>query len=843
MAETRLNLKTIKNVLKKPEVFRNSDYQGKACFSRAYKTYGFFDDWDIALNLLDNIAENEKNFNELILSPAKVKPYLDIEWMQSSFPELDPDVVKNNIKTLLKDIFNEHFDYSLDSKNIYFASCHRPKQGDIKYSFHVVVSTEPKIVFENANACSVLPILLRQKCTELFNPSIVDTAVYKKTQNIRLVGHCKEGETFPFIKEQFNDSRSYLITDIGRSYISLKSVEQEDELHKDYKENSEISDNILEEMREYALDLHPSCDLGQESGNGFVQFNYSDRSEPCFCHPETDVFHDKIGFFMYSKNGAIYAGCHSGNCVTDSNKKIIKILGSVETKELPLSYEGVSVDNDIKLDYFEVKKRINSAALGASEMFNLMYNRPQRIKLYCVNDVVRSAYIWDGRIWVKDTPSNVGLILVKTVLKVISEFINQCKIIETDTASMDKILKEASNMRKQLESGKLTAPSLHFSKPVLRDDAFFKIKDTHPHFLACQNGMVDLVSGEIRDYVLEDNVTKTLEVDYNENADSSLFDNFIKEITSSEKGEQPELYNYLKWCLGYALQGRPTKKLFIILYGPHGYNGKSLLLNTISSILGDYSTTMNSSVVLEGGQRSAGGASPDLCQLENKRLGILSDTSEGAVINDGQIKQLTGITDLINTRELYENQREFRPIFVPIICTNNPIKINLSDSAMYNRLILFPFVLSFVSNPSKSYERLGDDDLAYKFDSDKEGVLKWLIEASLYYNRNLDMNPPECLTIAKDLYNEAVNPRIAFINSTFDKDTKDYTGPEHIIKRKDLLDLYKIYANNNKCTYKESKDAKEFDKILNKRVVKNKADVYVGIKLKQEFIESAFAED
>jgi putative DNA primase/helicase len=842
MAEARLNLKTIKGVLKKPEVFRSSAYQGKACFSRGYKTYGFFDDWDIALNLLSGIADNEKIFNELILSPSKVKPYLDIEWMESSFPDLDPDTIRTQIKTLLVKIFEESFEYSLDMKNIYFASCHRPKSGDIKYSFHVVISTNPCVVFENANAASILPNLLRQACVDLFDPDIIDTAVYKKTQNIRLVGHSKEGETYPFIKDQFNSERDYIITDIGKTYIILKSSEQGDDLYTDHSGNTETTDIILQEMRNKAMELHPTSDEGKETGNGFVQFNYHDRSEECFCHDEP-VFHEQIGFFMYSKNGAIYAGCHSGHCVNESNKKIIKILGSIVTQEVSLTYEKVSVDNDIKLDYFEVKKRINCAALGASEMFNMMYNCPQRIKLYCVNDVVRSGFVWDGRIWVKDTPSNVGLILVKTVLKVIAVFTEQCKIIETDEDSMKKILKDAVAMRKSLESGKLTTPALHFSKPILRDDNFFKIKDIHPHFLACNNGMVDLISGEVRPFVLEDNVTRTLEMDYNEDADSSLFDNFVKQITSNESGEQPDLYNYLKWCLGYALQGRPTKKLFIILYGPHGYNGKSLLLNTISSVLGDYSTTMNNSVVLEGGQRSAGGASPDLCQLENKRYGILSDAGEGAVINDGQIKQLTGITDLINTRELYENQREFRPVFVPIICTNNPIKINLSDTAMYNRLILFPFVLSFINNPVHSYERLGDDDLAYKFDNDKEGVLKWLIDASLYYNQNTDMSPPEILTIAKDLYNESVNPRIAFINSSFEKDPIDYSGPENVVKRKDLLQLYKVYASNNKCVYKESKDSKEFDKILHKRSVKGKQDVYIGIKLRQDLIDSAFDED
>jgi len=188
--------------------------------------------------------------------------------------------------------------------------------------------------------------------------------------------------------------------------------------------------------------------------------------------------------------------------------------------------------------------------------------------------------------------------------------------------------------------------------------------------------------------------------------------------------------------------------MFIVLFGPHGFNGKSLLMNTISDILEYYAASMDKSVVLESPKKTAGSHSTEICQLENCRLGILSDTNEDASIDDGQMKQLTGITDKLSVREIFGKQKEFVPVFVPFISTNHPIKINLTDKAMYERLVLIPFVLSFVDCPTKDYERKNDSTLADKFKRNKEGILKWLIEASIYYNDNQNKPIPKCVNDA-----------------------------------------------------------------------------------------------
>lgn len=259
-------------------------------------------------------------------------------------------------------------------------------------------------------------------------------------------------------------------------------------------------------------------------------------------------------------------------------------------------------------------------------------------------------------------------------------------------------------------------------------------------------------------------------------------------------------------------------------------------MNTIKEVLENYAVAMDSSVVLDNGTKKTGGShSTELMQLENGRLGLLSDTKEDANIDDGKVKQLTGITDKISAREIFGKQKEFTPTFVPFISTNHPIQVNLSDKAMYERLILFPFVLSFVDHPKEKYERPNNPSLAEIFKTEKEGILKWIIDCGVFYNKNQNMDQPKDILEAKDKYNKQVNIYVDFIDTTFtitDNETD-------LVSRRDLLDAYKVYMQQNgmlsKCKPKAAE--REFNKTLQTKQYKG-STFYFGIKFKEEYQEN-----
>lgn len=812
------NLRIVKKLLLTPDKFRETDYEGKACFSYGYQKYGAFDSWSTAIKILNNLPVTENICNELIIAPQSVKPYLDIEWVKDELPDLDPFKVKEDLKTLLIKIFQEDFQYTVNASNIIFASCHRPKNDRFKYSYHVIVSTHPNIVFKTANEASYLAFKLREICGDYFDPSIVDTSVYKKTQNIRMIGHCKVDEQVPFEEERGINILEYLITNLEVNHIILKSSEQHDSLYKTVKNVKKavesITEETLAEIRTKVKAIHPSCDEGVEDSGGFIQFNYYDRSEPCFCNENGETLHDKIGFFVYVYDNLICAGCHSGNCVDSKNKKIIKVLGNVTTSK-DLTFEKVHYDNTFEIEHSFVEDCINNGAIGISNLFQRMYLSPKRIK-WINDDKNGKSYFWDGKLWEEDSYSFIERLLVTTVVRVLRKYKTLSSNSDLDSSDTEENIALAQKIIAKLNDGMMLQSIVRFVKPLIRDIEFDKIKNIHPNFLSCKNGMVDLVSGELRLAVPEDNITQSLDTEYNPNADSSDFDNFVKQITSNENGANPELYDYLKFCLGYALQGNPKKKLFLLLYGPYGFNGKSLLLNTISDVLDFYSVNMDSSVVLESGKKSGGSHSTELCQLENKRMGILSDTHEDAKIDDGQMKMLTGITDKLSVREIFGKQKEFKPVFVPFISSNHPIQINLSDKAMYERLVLLPFDLSFVDSPKACYERQNDSSLAEKFRKNKEGVLKWIVDASIYYHQDENKEIPECVRQAKQKYNKEVNVFMNFIEKNFAKDE----SAEPILKSK-MIEYFRFFAIGDGIRFALSRVEKELDKCVEFEIVGN----------------------
>jgi len=798
------NLRYIKNILEEPSKFLDkNNYKGKPCISYAYKKYGFLENWQLALSKLNDVPENEKHFNELVIRDnSEVKPYFDIEYYIEQF-DYSPEEVLIYIKNSLIEIFKKTWDVVLLQRDILVAQCHRLTPNGHKKSFHVIISTtSPMCVFKSNNEANWLANKLREFISDKFDPSIVDAGVYKKVQNFRLVGHMKEGEDEPLKKmnEERNDL-DYLITNIDNNNKKILSTEeQSDSLWKNLMKlkgfhKKTYTDYNIETITSFVKNAHPSCYFEKIDNHGFLQFNYSDRTEKCF----TGEYHEKIGFFAFIKDSQILIGCHSGKCVESINERDVKktkIIGRIVEKECVKEINPVNKDEEFEMDYPFVTKCVFDKSLGMARLFKRLYTEPVRLKY----TTEQKLYYWDGELWTEDESMFLNSLLAEVLVKMLRKYVNSlfeevqdiC-VIDPDYEGEDNDLKKIAEVtrfiiNRLLEGANLKA-ILNFVIPDITDKRFLKDKDIHPYFIACKNGLVDLRTNKIRNFLPEDNITRRLEVSYNPEADCSDFEKFVRDITNNSE----DMYNYLRWAIGYALQGKPNRKIYFILWGERGYNGKSLLLNTISEILSDYCKSMDSSVVLISPKKTAGSHSTELMQLENVRLGILSDLNKDAVINDGQIKQITGATDKISAREIHGKQREFTPTFVPFISTNHRPIINSSDEGLFDRTMIIPFEISFVENPQTKWEKKSDPDLYDKFKKNKEGILKWLIDCAIFYNNNLEHPVPEKITITKNEYKRDMNIHKRFIEEMFVLTDNE----EDVISDKEVFGDFKIYCEVN----------------------------------------------
>jgi phage/plasmid primase-like uncharacterized protein len=108
--------------------------------------------------------------------------------------------------------------------------------------------------------------------------------------------------------------------------------------------------------------------------------------------------------------------------------------------------------------------------------------------------------------------------------------------------------------------------------------------DRDPWLLNTPDGTVDLRTGRMRPHRREDHLTKVTAISPAD-IGCPLFMEFMKKITNSDA----ELIAFLQRSLGYAMTGITREHALFFWYG-RGGNGKSVLLNTIAGILGEYHT-------------------------------------------------------------------------------------------------------------------------------------------------------------------------------------------------------------------------------------------------------------
>jgi putative DNA primase/helicase len=150
-----------------------------------------------------------------------------------------------------------------------------------------------------------------------------------------------------------------------------------------------------------------------------------------------------------------------------------------------------------------------------------------------------------------------------------------------------------------------------------------------------------------------------------------------------------------------------------ILYG-HGSNGKSVFLEIISELMGNYAMTMQAQTIMVKQNQSS--ANSDIARLKGARLVTSSEPNEGVRLDEGLVKQLTG-GDKVTARHLYGKEFEFEPEFKLWLATNHKPIIRGTDDGIWRRLNLIPFIVQIPDHKK-------DKNLKYKLQTEQQDILK-----------------------------------------------------------------------------------------------------------------------
>jgi putative DNA primase/helicase len=236
-------------------------------------------------------------------------------------------------------------------------------------------------------------------------------------------------------------------------------------------------------------------------------------------------------------------------------------------------------------------------------------------------------------------------------------------------------------------------------------------------------------------------------------ADCPLWREFLKRITDGN----PELEGFLQRVAGYCLTGSTQEHALFFLYGT-GANGKSVLLNTLSGIIGDYAR----SAPIETFTASSVERHPtDLASLRGARLVMAVETEEGRRWAESRIKVLTG-GDKIAARFMRQDFFEFVPQFKLIIAGNHKPGLRSVNEAIRRRFHLVPFTVTIPRDQR-------DETLTERLKGEWPGILSWMISGCHDW-REQGLAAPEIVLAATAAYLEAEDALTAWLEEACELD-------------------------------------------------------------------------
>lgn len=284
--------------------------------------------------------------------------------------------------------------------------------------------------------------------------------------------------------------------------------------------------------------------------------------------------------------------------------------------------------------------------------------------------------------------------------------------------------------------------------------------DADPWLLACEDGVIDLRkdaaerfrAGRPQDLLRSCAPTKWKGL----NQPAPRFEQFMQELFDG-RPEQQELVDFLHRFFGYGITGISNEKALPIFYGDQGDNGKSTLLNALKSVLGhQYAAPVGKGIIVRADRHRDGEApQPGLYAMMGRRLAWVSETDEGDMIDAGTVKMLTG-ADPITCRTLHQRPVTFDPTHKIMLITNHKPRADAGDQALWNRVMLVPFELSFKQkpDPSNPNHRQGDKNLGEHLKHEASGILAWLVRGCLAW-QEVGLQPPQVITMATEAYRDA----------------------------------------------------------------------------------------
>ena len=370
--------------------------------------------------------------------------------------------------------------------------------------------------------------------------------------------------------------------------------------------------------------------------------------------------------------------------------------------------------------------------------------------------------LWDGSRWDTDKTNRIQSMAVK-VLRAIPE---EAAALDDKTrklyAAFSLGMEKNSGVTNLLKQAERLMPVLSGSL----DADLWKLN--------CLNGTLDLTSGKLLPHDPGALHTKQVPVLFDPKAKCPQYESFLRTALCHNE----ELFEFVRQYTGITLTGSIAEQCFAVLFG-QGDNGKSVQLNILRALMGDYGKTAPPNVFLE--KQHGDGIPNDLADLQGARFVVDIETKEKVYFNEQRIKAVTG-GEPIKARFLNKEFFEYTPQLKLWIASNHKPNISGMDAGIWRRIRIIPF--DAVIPKSQKIKDL--DKIIVR--EELPGILNWALQGCLDWQKAGALFTPQAVLLATESYKQEMDILGQFIEDCCE------VGDGYAVMKADLYQAYHSWA-------------------------------------------------
>jgi putative DNA primase/helicase len=430
-------------------------------------------------------------------------------------------------------------------------------------------------------------------------------------------------------------------------------------------------------------------------------------------------------------------------------------------------------------------------------------------------------YHWNERYWEVDTTGHILHLIEKRITSLVAEIEDlHSKNAHASMALYPKLYRLAEmGTQNNQERRRINAAeelSRHQPELIIRNHEF----DANKFLLNCSNGTLDLRTGELLTHCREKYITQITDVSYNAEAECPNWIEFLTEIMDGNN----ELVEYLQRIIGYCLTGNNSEQKIFIFHGT-GSNGKSTFIETIQSLMADYSKATKFKTFTDKGDH----ALAILATLNKVRLVTASESRSEDALAEDLIKEITG-GEAITAKALYKMPFTYHPQFKLILSSNNKPDIKHQDHGTWRRIRLVPFEVTIPEDQQNK-------DLPHLLRDELPGILAWAVRGAMAWWEDRQagkegLKTPDIVLQATEAYKEDMDVIGDFLRSKF------VFYENYRVEEKQVFALYETWCADNKerYPYKKTNLYKMVEERGFKRKSANGKKWFIGLKPKMDII-------